>query len=529
MAETVKRKNILDPSKMALIPKLAERLHFRRRYGFGRTIAILMDEQSLQLATAQRLWHKTRLLDVTKVYIPSTNDSPEKKQNFITAEIDRYTQEHRHWITRYILGVGGSESAVRILSFPKMSKQELGKAIFWEGNKQIPFGLTEAYYGHHIIDNPDLRDSRNLFASLIAVSKKEVNRRLDQLKTNIKIESVNHELEAIGHFLPFIDDFSAEKTYTLLNIKKNLSEISFYRQARLEFRHTSSVGSSVLTVTGSEHRTYEEFTELLVLEIQNSLDYYVGQFSKTNIETVFIYGDFSYSDELINNLTDRFGIEFKCFPIDRWLTSQPQTKEFVEQIPVSLGAIALAMDNDQMIDFLPPDLKEIRGALRFYKMAIPMLIPFAAALLTIWLAMRYQVNMETFRLQAAENQIEELKKSPPYIMYNRIQQQMAADKNLLDRLNRQATFLYLNLKELSLITPEAIKLNNYDLRKSGDDYILTLLGRTSISFLLPEISLADYVARLEGSPFFRDVTLKKYSKNSQGGEFFLDFQIEMST
>jgi Tfp pilus assembly PilM family ATPase len=524
-ARNKKRKNWKWSAAMVL--KSLGKLRWKRRYGFGRTIAIYIDEFSIQFAVVKRFWHITRLLNVTKVYIPSNYDAREKRENFITAEINDYVSQYRRRMTRFVLGVGGPESAIRTLSLPEMSGRELAQAVFWEGNKKIPFGLEEAFWGYHVIVN-DGSDSGNLRrVSLLAISKKEVNRPLDQIKTDIRFDAVYHKLEAIGFLLPHIEGFSEEKTYTLVNIKRNHSEISFYRGARLDFKHVASIGTGTVTGAGRDRKKYDAFTEALVAEIQNSLDYYSGQFSHTAIDTVFVYGDLSYSEDLINLLTDRFDIEFCRFPLDRWLATQPQAREFAEQIPVSLGAVALAIANEEMVNFLPPNLKEKNDARHFYHRAVPALAGFTAILLFILASFQLQVDTNKTVLSAAQNQMRQFETSPSFVIYNQIKQRMAADENLVKQLAHTPSLLNLNLKELSLLTPGGVWLESYLLEGDAPHYSLILTGRAISSAPPPEIILAEFITRLEGSPFFDKIILKKQNKKSLGAEFSLEFCLEM--
>ncbi|SYZ72510.1 hypothetical protein TRIP_C20625 [Candidatus Zixiibacteriota bacterium] len=504
--------------------------HFwKRRLGYHRTIAILVEENAIQMATAQHVGHKSYLLNVNKIYIPSSLSGDEKRQDFITGEIDNYIHEHKGLWTRYVLGVGGAESAVRILNLPRLSGKELRQAIYWAGNNQIPFSLDDAYFGYHIIDSTRNVDRPAVDTSLIAVSKKEVHNRLAQIRSGVEIEVVYHELEAIGFLLKYIPGFSLEKTYTLLNVKKNHSEISFFRGRRLEFQHISSIGAANIGPAAKDKDHIREFADNLAEEIQNSLDYYAGQFSRLTTDTVYIYGDLSYSDELTGHLTDRFGIEFKRFPVERLVINQSRAREFADPISVSLSTASLALVEGDVINFLPPDMREEQLTSRITRWAVPSLAAAALILGFFWIIYKHQTDLNEFRLAQANAGFEQYQHSPAYITYEKIKRQLQADKTLLEKLSHQPTFLNLNLKELSLLTPEKIYLDNYDLSSEGDIYTLNLGGRAISSAQPPEVTLAEYIARLEGSPFYHKVTLKKYGKRMDGGQFVIDFQIEMET
>ncbi|MEW5925035.1 MAG: hypothetical protein AB1746_13705 [Candidatus Zixiibacteriota bacterium] len=500
----------------------------RGRRRIGRTVAVHFDHSSLQLAAIHQTIFKSRLIDISKEYIPPSLKSDEERRNFIANGIREYIGRFGTPGTRYILGVGGPKTSFRIITLPKMSGSELVEAIYWEGDKRVPYGLEKAFYGHHINENIRSTANETISASLLAVLQSDIYDRLKLIETlGIKVYSVHHELEAIGRMLPYIPNFNPSLTYALINVKKNSSEISFYRGTRLEFMHISSVGSETLSSGPDNSIKYEYFTETLVNEIQNSLDYYVGQFSSTTADTVFIYGDLSYSDELIANLTDRFGIQFKRFPSESWLKAQPEIEDISDQIPVSLSTVALALDSPGLIDFLPPQNKKKRDLTAFVRQAVPALLLVIAVLVSYWGTLKFSNNVDNIRLMAAEKQISMFRRSPTYSMYNSIKNQMTADRIVLEKLNQKPTILNLNLKELSRLAPDKIKLDVYDLVREGDSCIVYLTGHAISADPPPEIILAEFIARLQNSPFFKKVELNRHSKKASDEGFVIDFQLEM--
>ncbi len=498
-----------------------------KHYRFGRTIAVSFNENSIQMATARNIWHRAKLLNVTKIYIPRSYGTEEKRRNFIVLEVNKYIEQYGTRLTRYVLGVGSSGSAFRAISLPPMPGREQARAIRWEADKRIPFGLDNAYFGYHLTRTESTATGDSILVSLIAVSKNEVDTMMHSLKpAKFKISAVYHELEAIGHLLPYIKNYDAGKTYALINIKKERSEISYYRGKRLEFMSISSVGSSTVSDSPGDTK-YEIFAKSLVNEIQTSLDYYVGQFSNTSTDMVFVYGDLSYSDDLIKNLSDHFEIEFKRFPLDYLAESKVCREEFHDQIPVSLSAVALAMIDYDLIDFLPPRAKEQHASARYTRLAVPAFVFFAALLLAAGALMKYRDDIKSAWLASSMAQIVKFENSQPVIMYNQIKRQMVTDKEILNTLDQEPTYLHLNLKELSRITPRQIKLNLYDLEEAERDKSLMLSGWATSSDPPPEVVLAEFVVRLESSPFFENVALDKHSKSNKGGLFTIDFQISL--
>jgi len=499
-----------------------------RRLSFLRTISLVIDPDSIQMATVQKLAFYSRLLDVTKIYIPASIKDEEVGRNFIINKINDYVKKYRRPFTRYILGAGGQETIFRMLNLPAMPKKELHKAILWEGNKRIPFDLRQACFGYHTSPKISNEGVKNVSVSLIAVSRKAIDWMMELVAPlNIRIDAIYLNQEAIGHLLPNISGYSNKKIYALVDIGRNSTEISYYNGTHLEFSHTSSIGTESLSVGNNREKTYEQFTEKLQSEIQNSLDFYAGQFSRTFSDNIFIYGDFSYSDDLIAKLSDNLGLEFRRFPVNDWKKSLKINKELLDSIPPVLSSVALALSHYGLIDFLPNEIKEKRRTTRFYKFATPALIVFIAVIIGYWSSLKYENDIEQFELTKARNQIEQFKNSESFLLYNRIKQQTAYDQAFLDKLKSKPTFLHLNLKELSRITPHQIKFNMYDLKATPQKPELHLNGKAISNDPPPEIILAEFIARLEHSPFFEKVEIKKYSKQFKDNQFILDFQIEM--
>jgi Tfp pilus assembly PilM family ATPase len=506
---------------------VTKRLKLRKPYRFGRTIAISFYEHSLQLVTAANIWHKTKLLDVTKIYIPRSCDTEEKRRSFIFMEINKYIKRYGTRLTRYVLGVGSTDSAFRIISLPQMPKKEQANAIRWETDKRIPFAVENAYYGYHLSKGKGTTTADSVSVSLIAISKSEVDIRYNLLSPmKIKYDAVFYEIEALGHLLPYVDNYDDDKTYALINIRREQSEISYYHGKRLEFMNISPVGSKVLSDSKDDSK-YEAFTKSLVAEIQTSLDYYIGQFANTSTDIVFVYGDLSYTDELINNLSNHLGIEFKRFPLDRLAESVICKEELLEQIPVSLSTVALAMIDHGLIDFLPPDAKEEKAESKYIGYAVPGFIVFIALLIAGWGMLEYKDAIKSAWLASSTAQIAKFENSQPVIMYSQIKRQMTTDKEILKTLNQDPTYLHLNLKELSRVTPNQIKLNMYDLEKAGRNKNLFISGWAASTDPPPEVVLAEFIVRLESSPFFENVTLEKHLKSTHIGNFKIDFQVSM--
>ncbi|MBN2226595.1 MAG: pilus assembly protein PilM [candidate division Zixibacteria bacterium] len=507
--------------------ELWARLRPGRHYRLGRTIAILIDENAVQLATAHHGPTGVRLLDVTRIHIPLSYESDVTRSAFIIAEVTSYLKEHARSKTHIILGITGNDSVYRVITLPNMSKKELPGAIYWEANRQIPFKLDQAYYDYRRIKTPLSENKESTFA-VTAIPRRTIATRLEQFQTaDIKIDAVHHELEAIGQFLPNMDDYRPDQTYVLVNVKGNHTDISYYDGNQLSFIHTCSIGAQALNAEASEFDDIAKFAEALEGEVQNSLDYYAGLHPKANVETAYVYGSLAYSEELIDKLTQRFGIAFKRFPLNTWVAGQSHLADQVEIVPTVLGAIALAVTGYRLSDFLPHPLRATHMANAFYRHTVPIFAAILVIMAMFWLSSSTALKTERAVLDRLHRQVEQYTASPSYRLYRRIKRNTAADRAIVNMLESNPTFLHLGLKELSRITPQGVVLDHFELLPTDSGYGLQLMGRAIASDPPPEVILAEFVAQLEHSPFFNRIDLRKHDKRYRRGQFVVDFQIEM--
>ncbi len=498
----------------------------KRHLRFCQTISMLIGESSIQLAAVKNRPLASKIIACDKIYLPSNLDK-EGRRNFIASEINSFIEHNKCFNTRYLLGVAGSETTFRKLTLPALPRSELSRAVYWEANKRIPFGLESSCYGYYLDPIDRAERDRGHIVSLIAVPRSNIEEKLEILRPlGITVSEVWHEQEAIGLMLPRLKDFDKNKTYALINIQKDGSMISYYRGSHLEFTHSNTIGTESLTARSEIPMTRDEFIEKLASEIQNSLDFYAGQFSSSYTSDLFLYGDLSYGDEITERLSEIIGLKFGRFPVENWQI-EGSSAELDRQIPVSLGAVALALADRDLIDFLPPELQEKRSSKRFYRAAIPALVIIAVSLGLLWGSLNMQNEVRENRLQSTRQQIERFKNSDSYLAYSRIKRQLAADRAFLEKLQKEPTHLFLNLQELSRIVPKKIRLEQYDLIPGLKKTSLTLAGKATSLDPPPEIILAEFIAALESSPFYTNVHLSRHTKRNNRGEFVIDFQVEM--
>ncbi len=524
--KTVKPKSGTKPKKrIAVKPPL-------KNHRFGRTIAATVTDNAIVMATHSRSIFRSRLINVTHVPVPSEISGEDARQAFFNITIAEYLKKYRRPMTKFVMGVGNVDCAFRVISLPNMSSKDMSGAIYWEADKQIPFKLDRSYYGHCLLpsDGVFFGDDKHTSVAVTAVRKQNIDEILKYLQTaGMNVTAIYSELEAVGFLLLGLKDFRKDEVYVLVRSGPSKTEIGFYLGHRLTFVHNIALSAPLPEAETTGGAIIDRYFDTLLTELQNSLDYYAGLHPSATPRAIYMYGDVTCRDNSLTDLSERFGIEFKNISQDLRKKAMSQQSAESDAMMRSLGTIALAMADYKLLNFLPPELKEIQAEQKYYRLAVPGLALLVFCLLGVWMSWKSSITIEQSKLNGLQKQISNFENSTSYTMYQQIKRQITNDQEMLKLLENNPTFLHLNLKELSLITPWKIKLMQYDLSNEKGLLDLTLIGQVVSNDPPPEVVLAEYIAELEKSPFYDLVTLKRHSKKYDKGRFIVDFQIDMRT
>jgi hypothetical protein len=126
-----------------------------------------------------------------------------------------------------------------------------------------------------------------------------------------------------------------------------------------------------------------------------------------------------------------------------------------------------------------------------------------------------------------EQQVATIVDSDAYRSYLSLQRALAKDRTYLENARANPTYLNLNLKELSNLTPEAVTLSRLEINPADSASNMRMHGRVATADVPPEIVLAEFVESLRGSPFYQDVAIDRHSKHRLGDNFVIEFELEM--
>lgn len=503
---------------------------------FGELIAFHLDDDSLQYCFCKKQLHRTVLVDFGKIYLPADERNSDLPFVFFKSEIHRLCAQNNFRSPRYALSLPSNQTALRTLRIPKMSTDEVRQAVYFEGSKKTPFRLEDSYWNFRITEETVSDKLHELNISLLAVSSSYVEERLSFFADlGIEFDFIYQDAEALGFALKKLPGFSEDRPYGLLNIRPSYTHIALYLGSRLKFMHRGGVGSvafgnSAPAGIGADSlfpQLMDNFTEGLVTEIQNCLDFYGTQAGFDQIETFYVYGDLTYSDELIDRLVDRFGVSFVRFPAEAFRAAHIVNEVQADTISAVLPVLATATTDYLLTDLTAPAIREERKLKLFKRFAMQVAAITLIALAGLWQVSRMQLAGAKYNRQAVASQVNRFERSPAYAGYRIIKQELARQQSIIDRLQRANTQHYLALKEIAALTPANIRLKyiEYFPRKTGSRSYVS--GAVITSALAPEVSLADYIGRLDGSPLFSDVTLERHDKSIKGAIRTVTFTLNM--
>jgi Tfp pilus assembly PilM family ATPase len=506
----VRRDRILAPSRRIMV---------------GRTLAFSVTPESVQAALCAHLDKRRRLLDVRKVYIPRDLTTPEQRSQFVSGVLDDLFFELAGRTTTVSLTVEGSETAFRSVQLPDLRGKAFSQALWFEAKRQLPFPINECYFDSRRVIAIETGSNRRIKVSLLGATRRLVAEQLAPFQTlHIPVDVVYHAQDVIGRLLAGLPGFGTDRNYCLVNVERSRTEIAYYRGCELEFSHVISLGSNFLS-NRRDDTVYEYFAETLINEIQNSLDYYSGQYTAAFSNQVYLYGDLAYSDDLVDRLAPRFEFSVRRFPVEELQLFQVADETLRSTIAVCLPAVAAAVNNVRLANLLPPENKAVaasRRVDRWINAGVALLI----CLLGIASFGRYhQTAGHRARLETVTAEVDQFRGSALFATYDSLKQQMASDQAYLSGLKPSPSHSSSLLKELSILTPEEVRLFDLGVTRDQPDRNAHMAGVVHSSGIPPEVILAEFVERLRRSPAFSQVIVDGSQKKKAVDGFDLVFQI----
>jgi len=497
-----------------------------RRY-LGRRLAFCISDQAVQMAAASHDYRRPTIIASQKQYIPTALTDDAERADFVNRAVLDFVAQYGGRSPRAALAVSGPRTALRTFTLPALRSSQLASAIGYEVRRQVPFPPDDCVWDFRLIEKIEHDRERKVRASILAATRAEVASRIAPIRqAGCIVDEVYVSQDVIGRLLTRLKGFSDSTYYTLIDIQPQRTEIAYYHGGNLAFVHTSSVGSSFLR-RRNDSTVFEYFAESLATEIQNSLDYYSGQFATHQAPEIFIYGDLAYSEDLTDRLTDRFGFRFRQFPSED--LEIPIAREFGdrETVAVCLPAVAACCNRSRLPNLLPPAEKKRLRQRQLDRYGAAALVVLAVTGSSQWLAVSHELHSRRNELMRLQQNVEQLKTSDAYFTYQTLRNKITGDQSFISKVGENQSFVAVGLKEISRLTPAAVQLFNLEYRSDIADQNMLLSGLVRTSTTPPELVLAEFIENLTGSSVFAEVTIERHVKRRQPDGFLMEFHLNL--
>ncbi len=496
-------------------------------FQFGRHLSFSLTKTSIQMAAVSHIFYKVKLIDASKIYIPKSLNTDEKRNSFINNQVSSYIKEFGGIFPKISIALTGKSTAFRTFLMPSINKKELKSAIGFEISNQVPFPAEDCIYDFKITSKIISQSKSQNKIALYASTKQNISKILKSFKdTKTDTYKIFHTQDVLGLLLLHLSDFQKDKTYTVLNITRGLIEVSFFNGHQLQFYYNNNI-TSAFQGNFLDPTKFDFFAESTIDLINISYDYFSGQYSGVATNEIYVYGDLSYSKELLDALGKNSNFTFKKFPINKIGFLNNLNEILQESLPACLPVVASASCQFESINLIPPKLsakrkeasKTLYSKLTFATAVIAMLLS--------WVILHNSIIHETNHLDETNQQIDKFKNSEAIHTYNNLKKQILMSRSYFDKIKNEPSYLNYNLKELSLLTPDKIKLIHLDFKPKEQNQNMLIQGVVVSKKIPPEIILAEYTASLTSSPFYYDVKIIKHIKKTVDDHFEIEFVIQM--
>lgn len=401
-----------------------------------------------------------------------------------------------------ILLSGPSTIAVP-LELPPLPSDEVASAVQWSALRVMPFAATEAILGHCPLEGKPGEKERTVLMAAVKRStlNESMNIAQDAGLRPIQVSVLPLALGGVIQALPVKPD----ETTLLLDIRPNLATLLFFRGRSLQLVRTITpeIGAG-----RAEKSDGKEPLPKLVDEIWLSLAYYQERHSGERVDRFWLAGSKRDLERAQPALSEAAGIPVEQVDLSAVL---PAGKDGF--VPPALAAAAGLLYQPWKIDLLPRELqyraqhKAVRNGLK--AVAIALVLGVLA-----WTGMEF-IGARYTREALIEKEAVLERLSP---MAEEVRRWEAMSTSALPRLSVYEEPLRYNLrwlgalKTLSAVTPSPVRLTH--LESNGAEGI-KVKGLVFDDEQTAEVSLSDFMARLQKSPYFGAVHLKS-SKEEPG-------------
>lgn len=315
----------------------------------GVNALVLSDEGIAHVCIAQNSGQMPSLLSFHFSPVNHSTETASVLKKFVSSN----KLENMSIATSLITG----ESNLVMVEKPSVSTDELRQAIRWKIKDSFPFNIDNA-----IVDVFEIPPQKELGRpSLVYVTAAEKNflkQRVALLEEQkLKVESIDIPELALRNIAMLLPE--AAKGVVLLKLDKTQGLMTLVQESSLYLARNINVGSDLLiekleathgenqdeATPSQQQQALEEVLDMMVLEIQRSLDYYESHFSKPAITSLVIAPMGQNISNVTQYLSRALGLNVRVLDFNEMLDSpQLMSDEMQAKCCFAVGAALRDVD-----------------------------------------------------------------------------------------------------------------------------------------------------------------------------------------
>ncbi len=551
------------------------------------TLGLHIENDSVKMVKLRHTRQGPELMGFAVAELPRDGrDSREIKKSKISSAIEEILAKEKIKKGQIILSIGGRSVHVQLARLPSLPGEKLKEAVKWMIKEKAPFDLKETTLDYFVLDKVRDNGTEKLEMVAVVAKNKVIQEKMNLLKgAALKPTAVNVVPLALLNSFKVTVKWKKDEVIVLVDVEASATHLAIVKNAKLAFNREIAFGGDTITEGLKERLSLsdlesaqkvrerygildedsDEATEKgkveineekekafkiseaikvelgkLVSELRLSFNSYRAQSLEDRIDRIVLSGSLTQLKNLDKFLAATLRIPVKVANLLDEIPLAPQFEKKKYHKPpllsVSLNiAAGLALGKGEGINLSPAKEKSARLA----RQVRTILFPSLYFLILFFLL----TTGNNFLIQKAAVYEQELQSKKAKI----ISLQPGLDKveTLMRALNRwnerYASIMQLKkssipwipvLDQFSEAIPKRAWLRELSLGTSlpgtnqkKDSSILIIKGSIKWEKLVADLSLIEFIRKLEKSPYLNDVYLQSTDRNSRYGQEVIDFTI----
>ena len=457
------------------------------------------------------------------------------QNNLVKAEVDLY--------------LSIPDALLRCHYIPAVPKNELDQVVTWESSKIFPFTFGKAFYDWKIAETLEWGGSKKYEIQAAAIPEDRIRPIFDLFHNHsLKINRITFASLAWEEYLRHgsASEKNAEcGNVALARLVGNNLTILFFHNHFLEFMRENNLEAGSLgggfeeslrflneddTSTVDTNLAVDNIKfEDIARDINDSLDYYYGQFSQRNINKILIAFPPAIQQSAVRKISELMGVEV----VSAYGSADIDNQGSEVPINLFLPSGYTSAQNSRNLNLLPRSYRKVQTEKKRFRYALYGAGIILLLIIGISFFQQWQIKDLHSTARNLQNNLDQIISSPAYARIETLtvqEQNLVSQTNSInDENNRAVEFL----KVLSNYTPSDIRLTDIDMNQNSsansDNYYVDLAGFVRAEAGFPEVVLADYIKMLKQIKFIQSIKLldRDMVLRSEGRQLAFNLELEI--